>query len=259
MGNKRKTIQIIFFAKAKIFISVVALFSMGIVSSYGQQIVHRVTVFTPGLGVSVSTGPSVSFTDIKKNMVFPSSNPKNEWNLTYLAALDFELSPIWLVRGQVGYSHIMGARPSRDAFFMAKLLEMNLSVAINPLLLFQPYYNEQKWHSEIIVGIGLTHYNSYLKTISTDSTLAKRGYGKGGGIGGYVIEGVALGGFAIKYKLNNKWSIRFETTNKWMDSDRLDTIESVDSSPYDFYNFTTLGFTYKIFKSTNYPMVNKRK
>lgn len=85
--------------------------------------------------------------------------------------------------------------------------------------------------------------------------IATRGFGKGGGLWGLVIEGVALGGLGVSYKLNENWFVRLESANRWMKSDQLDSFESLNTSPYDFYNLTTIGLSYKIFKPRTYPMV----
>ena len=224
-----------------------------------QNIEHRMYYYDPGLVIGGGFGPSISYTDIKKNVIFPASKPINEWRYSGQFHMEFELTPIFSLRGQLAYGYIAGSRPTANRYFQAKLLEGNSSIIIRPVSLFIPYRTDYKWHPYLILGVGLSYYNSRLAAISTNETIGQRGFGSGGGFWGYVIEGIAIGGLGIVYKLDDHWSIRFESANRWMNSDKLDTVESIDSSPYDFYNFTTIGVSYKIFKKRHYPMINDKK
>lgn len=224
-----------------------------------QSIVHRMYYYDPGLVITIGAGPSISFTDVKKNVIFPSQKPVNEWRLSGQMNLEWEFSPILSFRVQMAYAKISGSRPTSNRYFEARLFEMNSGIAINPLALFVPYRTDHKWHPTILLGIGLSYYNSKLLNISDNQIIAQRGYGSGGGLWGYVIEGIAIGGVGLSYKIDNHWSVKFETANRWMDSDKLDSVESTNnSSPYDFYNFTTIGISYKIFKQRKYPMISKK-
>lgn len=250
--------------KKRFYFLLISFFITGLVllspsKSIAQSIVHRMYLFDPGLIINISTGPSVSFTDIKKNIVFPSYRPANEWRMAYQFTIGWDITQYLRLGGQLAYGNIAGSRPSRDAHFEAKLLELNFSMNVNPILMFIPYRTDQKWAPYFIVGIGLSYYNSTLKQISDNTLLAQRGFGNGGGLWGLVIEGVAIGGIGVSYKLNEHWSLRFETANRWMNSDKLDSVESLDRSPYDFYNFTTFGISYKIFKNKSYPVILKKK
>lgn len=235
-------------------------FTIGTLSkaTVAQSIVHRMYYYDPGLVIGGGFGPSISFSDIKQNIIFPASKPMSEWRFSGQFHLEFEVTPVFSLRGQLAYGYIAGARPTANRFFKAKLLEANSSILVRPVSLFIPYRTDYKWHPYLIIGIGLSYYNSTLTKISDNETIAQRGFGNGSGLWGYVIEGIALGGIGVSYHLNENWSIRLETSNRWMNSDKLDTVESIDRSPYDFYNFTTLGISYKIFKKRHYPMVNKK-
>lgn len=222
-----------------------------------QSIVHRMYLFNPGLIITLSTGPTISFADIKKNTVFPSRNPVNEMRTSFQGTMSWDIFQFLRVGGQLAYATIAGAKPTADLYFDATLVEGNLSFNLNPMLLFIPYRSDQKWAPYFIFGIGLSYYSSDLKHISDDSVVASRGYGQGSGLWGLVIEGIALGGVGVSYKVNENWSFRIESANRWMDSDKLDSFESDNRSPYDFYNLTTIGVSYKIYHPKSYPMVRK--
>ncbi len=220
-----------------------------------QSIVHRMYLYNKGLVLTASIGPTISFTDIKKNIVFPTRKPKNEIGSALQGTLSWDLSNFLQISGQLAYARIAGSKPNANLYFDANLVEGNMSFNFNPVRLFVPYRSDHKWSSYIIVGIGLSYYSSELKQISDDAVIATRGFGKGGGLWGLVIEGVALGGLGVSYKLNENWFVRLESANRWMKSDQLDSFESLNTSPYDFYNLTTIGLSYKIFKPRTYPMV----
>ncbi len=218
-----------------------------------QSVVHRMYLFDMGLVITASAGPTVSFTDIKAKHVFPTIQPQNEVGFTLQGSINWNVNTYFAMGGQIAYATISGAKSNLR--FDASLIEGNLSINFNPFRLIVRYRSDQRWDPYLIVGVGLSYYNSKLSNISENEVIAKRGYGQGGGIFGLVIEGVAIGGAGIKFKINNNWFIRFESANRWMNDDHLDTFQSTNSSPYDFYNLTTLGVSYKIFKERHYPMI----
>ena len=222
-----------------------------------QSIVHRMYLFNPGLIVTVSSGPTVTFTDIKKNSVFPSISPENELGTSYQLTLSWDVFQFLRAGGQLAVANMKGVKPNGNLKFQAQTIEGNFSININPLLLFIPYRTDQLWAPYIILGIGLSYYNSDLMSIAENTTVASRGYDSDSGFLGRVIEGVALGGLGVSYKINENWYVRFETANRWMNSDKFDSFESLNRSPYDFYNLTTFGVSYKIFKPSTYPMVRE--
>lgn len=225
--------------------------------AHSQSIVHRMYLFNPGITFTAAAGPTVSFTDVKKNSVLPSRDPVNEIGGTIQGTLSWDVFQFLRIGGQLAFATIAGSKPNANLEFSARLVEGNLSLSLNPVLLFIPYRSDQKWAPYIIIGVGLSYYSSDLIQISDGEVLATRGYGAGSGLWGLVIEGIALGGVGLSYKINENWFVRLESANRWMDSDRLDSFESANRSPYDFYNLTTIGVSYKLFKPKTYPMVRK--
>jgi hypothetical protein len=215
-----------------------------------QPLVDYKLYYPPGLRMTIGIGPTTNFTDIKKNVIFNSLKPYNEWQSVTQATLEYEATAYLNIRGHLSFAQIAGAKNSLR--FEAKLIETSTTVNINPFLLLGNFDSRQRWFPSIIVGIGLAHYNS--KQFDTQSTLVTlRGYGKGGGLFGYVIEGIAIGGIGLSYSVDEHWSFRLETANRWMSEDNLDSF--ISRSPYDFYNFTIFSVGFKIFKENRYPMV----
>lgn len=236
-------------------IAIIALILLSGKPISAQSIVHRMYLFNPGLIITASAGPTTTFTDIKKHIVFPSISPENEVGTSFQLTLSWDVFQFLRAGGQLAVANMKGYKPNGNLKFQAQTVEGNFSININPILIFIPYRTDQRWAPYIILGIGLTYYNSDLMKISDNEVIASRGYGKGNGLWGLVIEGVALGGAGVSYKINENWSLRFETANRWMNSDKFDSFESYNRSPYDFYNLTTFGVSYKLYKPRPYPMV----
>ncbi|HMM11374.1 MAG TPA: hypothetical protein PKE03_04705 [Bacteroidales bacterium] len=218
---------------------------------FAQPLVPYSIYYPPGFRVTLGVGPTTNFTDIKKNKIFNASKPQSEWRSVAQATLEYEATAYLNVRGHISYAEIAGAR--NNLRFAAELIEASTTVNINPFLLFGNYDGQQRWFPSIIVGIGLAHYNSRLFDTEKNQ-LASRGFGNGGGLFGYVIEGIAIGGIGISYSIDPHWSLRLEVANRWMSEDNLDSY--VSRSPYDFYNFTILSVGYKFFRDNRYPIVS---
>lgn len=226
------------------------IFSFGLLRVSAQPRIDQRAYFPPGLRFTLGVGTTTNYTDIKKNAFFNSSKPFNEWRAVGQAALEYELTEYLNIRGHLSYAQIAGAR--NNLKFQADLIEASTTFNINPLMLIYFYDGRQRWFPSIILGIGIAHYNSLLVD-NQNNTVASRGFGQGGGIFGYVIEGVAIGGLGVSYALNEHWSIRLELANRWMGEDNLDSFISVDRSPYDFYNFTIFSVGYKFFRKIEPP------
>ncbi len=218
---------------------------------YAQPLVPYKSYYPPGFRMTIGYGPSTNFTDIKKYPVFNSAKPFNEWRGVAQATLEYEATSYLNIRTHLSYAQIAGAR--NKLMFQADLVEASTTINVNPLLLFGYYDGSQRWFLSIIAGLGIAHYNSVLAD-HNNNQVASRGFGKGGGMFGMVIEGVAIGGLGISYALDEHWSLRLELANRWMSEDNLDSY--ISRSPYDFYNFAILSVGYKFFRKNQYPIIS---
>lgn len=220
----------------------------------GQQIINRNDYFYDGWNLFLGVGPSTSFTDVKQNLIFPVTQPENEWRLGINLMLAKDLSNIFNIRGQAHYSKVAGVRTQNEYYFEAELIEGNLSVAANISNMIRPYRSDYKWFVSFSLGTGLSYYNSTLYHLKSDTIIAQRGYGKGSGLGGRIIEGIIVCGMEVDYKLNENWGIKIQSANRWMNSDSFDSKEG--GFPFDFYNITTIGVTYKFYRVFYYPVID---
>ncbi|MCK9448204.1 MAG: hypothetical protein M0Q41_04420 [Bacteroidales bacterium] len=226
---------------------------------HAQTITHSMYHFSPKLVLGAGTGASISFTDIKVNTVFPSFKPINEWREVSNLSMEFEFIPILSLKGQLATGRLAGANSSSTQFFVSHMREMHMAVLLYPKFIFIPYRTDYRFHPYIQIGIGLLHYNTRLYSFPKKEILVQRGFGAGSGLFGMVIEGIASGGIGFNFKIDEHWNISFETANRWINDDKLDTYPSARSSPYDFYNFTMFGVSYKFFKRHTYPLINAVK
>lgn len=219
----------------------------------GQQVIDRNDFFHDGWNLFWGAGPSISFTDVKQNSIFPVTQPENEWRFGTNLMLTKDISPYINIRGQIHYSNVAGVRTQNEYYFEAELIEGNLSLAANISNIVRPYHTDYKWFVSFSLGLGLSYYNSTLYHLNSDTILAQRGYGKGSGLGGSIIEGIIVCGMEVDYKLNENWGLKIQSANRWMNSDSFDSKEG--GFPYDFYNITTIGVTYKFYRVYYYPVI----
>ncbi|MBU1009813.1 MAG: hypothetical protein KKD74_06725 [Bacteroidetes bacterium] len=225
-------------------------------SLFSQNIVHSMYYYDAGWVLTIAAGPGTSFVDIKENRVFPVTRKgQSEWRLATYTQLEKEFNAYFSVRGQALYTKLSGVRTIRNLFFEADLVEANMNLAFNVSNIVRPYRSDRKWSVHAFAGVGLAYYNSNLYTLDSLKPEQARGFGAGSGLWGRIIEGIGMAGFSLSYKLDNHWQLHLQTANRWMNADNVDSSEG--GYPYDFYNITTVGVSYKFYRKRTYPVVYK--
>ena len=79
--------------------------------------------------------------------------------------------------------------------------------------------------------------------MQTDDIKIILGEGSGHGIMGRALEGIAIYSVGFSFRMNGQISIQVESANRMMNSDKMDGW--VNGYPYDFYNYTSVGFVYR--------------
>lgn len=221
-----------------------------------QKLVNHNLYFRKGWTFSANIGPTTTFGDVKENPIFPVSQPKNEWRYGGGVQLIRDFSPVFNIKGQIFYAPVAGIRERANDYFIAELVELNLCFSVNLSNAIRPYHKYQKFFISIFFGNGLAYYNSRLYNLTTNEIISQRGYGQGNGLWGRIIEGILLAGIEVDYAINPSFGIIFQSANRWMNSDSFDSVES--GFPYDFYNITTIGITYKLKPTFYYPLIMKK-
>lgn len=212
--------------------------------SMSAQNVTRYNTFTPHFQVGLNVGSSVFFGDIKQNQFWPAtSNDISEWKYGGGLNLNYQISPSIGVRANGMYGQLTGFRLDKDLYFNSNYWETNLNATFNFNNMFGKNRVDRFFSFYGTLGVGITQYTTYLKTMSENVTVRTVGVEMGSGIKGRTLQGIALYGLGCDFRVNDRFNIQLESTNRVMDSDVLDGFQM--SYPLDTYNYTSLGFTYK--------------
>jgi hypothetical protein len=192
--------------------------------------------------ITLGGGTSLFFGDIKQYTFYPVFKNKSEWRFGTSLLIEKQISPVFSLRGQALYNHLVGTRRSWDRNFIAENIEFNLNTAIDINNLLGRDRKDRFFTTSLIFGIGLANFNSTLYALSSSSVLATNGFGNGSGIGGRTLEGILMAGASFDFRLDDNWSLRLESANRIMNSDYLDLYSS--HFKYDVYNYTSVGISY---------------
>ncbi len=219
-----------------------ALCFMILNSANAQKVIPK-KAFSPYWEVGLNGGSSIFFGDVKQNAIMPVSTNNNEWRLGVSLMGGYQFNYIFGLRGQALLGQIAGTRRSADYYFEGDYIEFNANTTINMNNLFGKKRSDRFASAYLLVGFGLTNYNSTIYTLSTGKQQRQIGFGNGSGIGGRTLEGIITGGVGVNFRINNNFIINFETANRIMNSDNMDGW--VNGFKYDIYNYTSLGLSYR--------------
>ncbi len=199
--------------------------------------------FSPYWEVGINGGTSLFFGDIKENSFFPISKDNNEWRLGGGLIAGYQFTHVFGLRGQVLYGQLAGTKRSLDRYFEGDYIEFNLNTTVDLNNLFGKKRSDRFASAYLLIGVGMTNYNSTFYNLSTGTKTGYIGFGSGSGINGRTLEGILTGGVGVNFRINNHLVINFETANRIMNSDKMDGL--VKNFKYDIYNYTALGLTFR--------------
>ncbi len=216
--------------------------SISIISVKAQKIIPQ-KHFSSYWDINLNTGTSLFFGDVKENPIIPLSSNNNEWRLGGGLMAGYQFTPVFGLRGQALYGQLAGTKRSADYYFEGDYIEFNLNTTIDLNNLFGKKRSDRFASAYLLVGVGLTNYNTTIYTLSSGQQKRKIGFGNGSGIKGRTLEGILTGGIGVNFRLNNHFVINFETANRIMNSDAMDGW--IKNFKYDVYNYTSLGLSYR--------------
>lgn len=126
-------------------------------------------------------------------------------------------------------------------YFKANFIEYTISVGINLVSLVLRRTNT-KVGVYASAGIGLIDMKVKLYDGVNDSLIKSYGYGDDKS----TTEAVIPIGLKVVYNLSPHSVISIQTTLSRVDTDKLDAM--VGNNNRDYYNFTSIGYTYKIYR-----------
>mgnify|MGYP002639264060 CR=1 FL=1 len=214
-----------------------------VLPSIKAQSYNKTSNFRSFWQINVNGGTSLFFGDIKQYQFAPVSTNENEWRFAGGAMLIKQISPIFGIRGQFLYGNLAGTRRQRNLYFESNYVEFNLNATIGIRNIFQKYRADQVWNAYILLGLGITNFNTELMDLQTKKVLKSQGNGSGSSFAGRSLQGMFLGGLGLDLRLSNRVNLNLETANRLLDTDKLDATEG--GFKYDVYNYTSLGISYK--------------
>ena len=196
--------------------------------------------------VNLNTGANLFWGDLRQNDYFPVSENENEWQIGYGLIVNWQISPVFGVRGQLLNGKLSGTKRKINRYFTADIFESNINVTANFSNLFFQYKQERLFSVYGMIGVGLANWCTKKKVLGTNEVVAENGCGNGNGLWGRAMEVVIPVGLGLDFRLNDNWVLNLESTLHSVNSDELDM--KVGESKYDMYSYASLGVTYKFIK-----------
>ena len=211
--------------------------------SYAQEKTNECS-FNSYFQVGFNTGTSLFFGDIKQYQYWPaSSNDISEWKFAGGLNVNYQFTPVIGLRLNGMYGRLTGMRSGWNTYFESDYWETNLNTTFNFSNIFGKIRTDRFLNVYGTIGLGIVQYNTEVKTMYEHTVIRKVGHGRGSGINGRTLQGIMLYGLGLDFRVNDKWNIQLESANRVMDSDMLDG--TISGYPLDFYNYTSVGVTYK--------------
>ena len=167
-------------------------------------------------------------------------------NMAYRVSLHKNLSKWFFLEGQVLFGNLSGEKKRGSGeslnyqYFKTEFIEYSLNADINivPILSKNP---NPKFNICFNIGAGIFTYKAKLYDGNDDSVLDSYGYDGEKSSPEFVIPvGIKLG-----YNISKHFYLLAQTSSRMVNSDLIDAKEGNNNS--DFYNYTSVGFVYKIF------------
>ncbi len=156
------------------------------------------------------------------------------------------LTPTLGVRGEVHYAKLKSTNKNygpNGTYFIAKnLVDVNLSATVNFVNMIWGFQTRRVVTAYGFIGAGLSSWETVLYDYRTNEKLGGNGH-QGNGPLKFTTEFVMPFGGGLNFRLSRHWDIALATDWRMVNSDKLDHREG--GNIYDFYTYTSLGFTYK--------------
>ena len=193
--------------------------------------------------VNLNAGANLFWGDLRQYDFYPITNNENEWQIGYGLILNWQISPVFGLRGQLLNGKLSGTNREINRYFTADIFESNINGTVNFSNLFFHYKPRRLFSVYGMIGVGLVNWCTKMKVLGTNEVVAEDGYGNGSGLWGRTVEGVIPVGLGLDFRLTDNWVLNLEGTLHGVNSDKLDM--KVGGSKYDMYSYTSLGVAYK--------------
>jgi len=172
-------------------------------------------------------------------------------NLAYKLQLSKNFKSLFEASGRISFGGMSGQKirgyngSTTNFYFKNNFIEYTLDLGINLLAIFTKNYNRELGLYGI-VGMGLIDFRVKLFNGISDTLVKSFGYDGEKTTTEFVLP---IGIRAI-YHLSPSSAISIQTTSSRVDTDKLDAVTGNNNR--DYYNYFSIGYTYKI-------MINQRR
>lgn len=200
------------------------------------------------VSIGLKGGLLTQFTDIRQRDYFAVFD---ELNLGGGAKVEYQISPVFGVRGQFILGRLGGLDDNQDRYYKTELWETNLSGVVSFSKLFSPRWSKND-RIDIygLLGVGMVSYRSRLFNSLTDEVVNAFGYSEDGLDKESRLRDLAVPfGLGIRFNLTDRIDLEIETSYSMTQTDRLDGLRRIFSN-YDAYNHSSIGIVFKLGRNT---------
>lgn len=188
------------------------------------------------ISFNLNGGIALPFTDIGSNL----TPYKKDWQIAYGGITRKQISPVFGIGGQLLMGKLRGTNLNSDLYFKSKFTELNLHAILNLSNIFVKYKENRSLNIYSTLGIGIINWSSVLYDLNTNIPLFSYS-----NVTQWKPKLCIPVGLGLQFALNENLGINLEGSVNWINSDNLDVYPS-GSSKYDYFAYSSLGFTYKI-------------
>ncbi len=199
-------------------------------------------------GVELDLGLTTFYGDIDEGVAQGKYFPNN---LAYGLQAYKSFGSLFLLGGEFLFGNVSGEKNRNEntanptlRYFKANFIEYTLTTQFNIVALFSDNIR-RRINLFAKVGIGLTDFKTKLYDGSNDSVIKAFGYNGQKS----TTELVIPLGLKMVVNLSNNLAVSFESTIKRSDTDKLDGVTGNNNR--DYYNYTSVGFVFKICSDNN--------
>ena len=204
------------------------------------------TVLTKGWAIDANVGRTSFFGEVSlyDEQFNEKMSKEGAWAYGFIASK--KISHVFAIEGQLLLGQLKGSN-SRSQF-VAEITEYTFNLTANLVNLFIPD-NQARFNPYIKVGLGQFQFST--KLVFNDADMAD------------VLaesdspESLFLFGGGAYYTISNSFDIKLEFTGRRMQNDQIDGSAS-NSKDNDYYSYTSIGLTYKIFNTPRDTRYYKR-
>ena len=242
--NKKNIILIVIWNIILIFLIVVV--QKNVQAQFRKPPSAIATALTKGWALDANVGRTsffgeVSLYDEKFN---EKMSKEGAWAYGFIASK--KLSHVFAIEGQILLGQLKGSNSRSN--FVADITEYTANLTANLVNLFIPD-NQARFNPYIKVGMGQFQFST--KLVFNDADVADVTTES------ESPESLFLFGGGAFYTISNSFDVKLEFTGRRMQNDQIDGSTS-NSKDDDYYSYTSIGLTYKIFNTPRDTRYYKR-